>query len=57
MMASDLLNDTVKDILTKLVSENKKLHERCDMIISQNSLLIKKVESHENEIKTFKIEK
>ena len=56
MMASDLLNDTVKDILTKLVSENKKLHERCDMIISQNSLLIKKVESHENEIKSLKDE-
>lgn len=56
MIASDLLNDTVKDMLIKLVSENKKLQDRCDMIISHNSLLIKKVESQENEIKTLRDE-
>jgi len=59
-MSGDLFNDTSKDIIDKLVSDNKKLNERINklneqfnIIASCNTELIEKVNSCEAEIKSL----
>jgi hypothetical protein len=52
-MSGDLFNDTSKEILDKLVLDNKKLNEQFDIIASHNRELIEKVNSYEAEIKNL----